>query len=221
MAEAAPLAFNVSVPSDGLQGRTRLEKPLHKWLDGTDEAGRRLKYVLWGPGGVGKSTLALKFAAGQAERGGGWLRLVFRLSASSMEQDYAGLLDAMLGQSAGRAPSCAAEEVRGRVHELLQSPAWSRAWLAVLDDLPAPADDELEGRARVADGRVSVGAWADHHHDAGYRVGAAGGLSGSERDRPATLRLVRRGLAHDAKVRRVPAGLLLLGRLSKGRTEQA
>ena len=36
------------------------------------------------------------------------------------------------------------EEVRGRVHELLQSPAWSRAWLAVLDNLPAPADDELE-----------------------------------------------------------------------------
>jgi hypothetical protein len=51
--------------------------------------------------------VAEKFAAGQAERGGGWLRLVFRLSASSMEQDYAGLLDAMLGKSAGRAPSCA------------------------------------------------------------------------------------------------------------------
>ena len=83
---------------------------------------------------MGKSTLALKFAAGQAERGGGWLRLVFRLSASSMEQDYAGLLDAMLGKSAGRAPSY--EEVRGRVHELLQSPAWSRAWLAVLTTCP-------------------------------------------------------------------------------------
>jgi tetratricopeptide (TPR) repeat protein len=141
MAETVPLAFNVSVPSDGLQGRSRLEKPLHKWLDGSDEAGRRLKYVLWGPRGVGKSTLALKFAAGQAKRGDGWLRLVFRLSASSMEQDYAGLLEALLGKSAG-APSYA--EVRGRVHELLQSPAWSRAWLAVLDDLPAPADDELE-----------------------------------------------------------------------------
>jgi hypothetical protein len=36
------------------------------------------------------------------------------------------------------------------------------------DDLPwAPADNELERPARVADGQVSVGAWADHHHDAG------------------------------------------------------
>jgi hypothetical protein len=47
-------------------------------------------------------------------------------------------------------------------------------------------------------------------------VGAAGGgLSGSERDRSAILRLVRRGLAHDAKVRQVPAGLLLLDRRKK------
>ena len=218
MAEAAPLAFNVSVPSDGLQGRTLLEKPLHKWLDGTDEAGRRLKYVLWGPGGVGKSTLTIKFAAGQAERGGGWLRLVFRLSASSMEQDYAGLLDAMLGKSVGRAPSCAAEEVRGRVHELLQSPAWSRAWLSVRRPACAGRRRAGEGRARVADGRVSVGAWADHHHDAGYRVGAAGGgLSGSERARPATGRdwrfsttCLRRRRAGEGRARvadgRVPVG---------------
>jgi len=66
--------------------------------------------VLLGPGGVGKSTLALKFAAGKVERGGGWLLLVFRLSASTMEQDYAGLLDDMLGKGAVRAPSYAAEE---------------------------------------------------------------------------------------------------------------
>jgi tetratricopeptide (TPR) repeat protein len=140
-ARRGTLTFNVSVTSDGLQGRSRPEKLMHKWLD--CEAGRS-KYVLWGPGGVGKSTLALKFAAEQEGRGGGWPRLVFRLSASTMEQDYAGLLDAMLGNNTGRAPSYAAEEVRGRVHELLQSPVWSRAWLAVLDDLPAPADDELE-----------------------------------------------------------------------------
>ena len=49
MEEAAVLALNVSVPSDGLQGRWRLEtlihkwleKLIHKWLDGSDEAGRR------------------------------------------------------------------------------------------------------------------------------------------------------------------------------------
>jgi len=87
------------------------------------------------------------------------------------EQDYTGLLDAMLGKSAGREMSY--EEVRGRVDELLQSPAWSRAWLAVLTTCP-PADVELErAGARVADGLVSVGAWADHHHDAGGRMGAA------------------------------------------------
>ena len=33
----APLVSNVSVPSDGLQGRSRLEKPLHKWLDVTQQ----------------------------------------------------------------------------------------------------------------------------------------------------------------------------------------
>jgi hypothetical protein len=36
--------------SDGLQGRSRLEKPLRKWLDGGEEAMRRLTNVLWCPG---------------------------------------------------------------------------------------------------------------------------------------------------------------------------
>ena len=88
MAEAKALTVNVSVPSNGLQGRSRLEKLMLKWLDVSDEAERRLKYVLWGPGGVGKSTLALKFAAGQAEPGGERLWLVFRLSASSESSKY-------------------------------------------------------------------------------------------------------------------------------------
>jgi hypothetical protein len=89
MAEAAPLAFNVSVPSDGLQGRSRLEKLMHKWLDGSDEAGRRLKYVLWGPGGMGKSTLALKFDEGresEAVGGCGWCS-GYRLRAWSRTAD--------------------------------------------------------------------------------------------------------------------------------------
>ena len=58
------------------------------------------KFVLWGPGGTGKSTLAVKFAAGQAEgakfslRAGAWpsVRLVFALSGGSMAEGYAGLL---------------------------------------------------------------------------------------------------------------------------------
>ena len=56
--ESMKAPCNVSVPSGGLQGRSRLENPLHKWLDGGEEAGRRLTYVLWSPGGVGKSFAA-------------------------------------------------------------------------------------------------------------------------------------------------------------------
>ena len=82
------LAFNVAaVPVEGLQVRKKLERALHDWLQGEGS-----KFVLFGAGGSGKSTLAVKFAAAEAERGGGRLRLVFVLSASSMEPDYTGLL---------------------------------------------------------------------------------------------------------------------------------
>ena len=56
--------------------------------------------------------------------------------AVGFQQDTADLVDAMLGKSAGSAPWYAAEEVCGRVYELLLSPAWSRAWLAVLTTCP-------------------------------------------------------------------------------------
>ena len=83
------LAFNVAAaPVEGLQVRKKLERALHEWFEG--EGCRR--FVLFGPGGTGKSTLAVKFAASQVEWGGSGLRLVFVLSASSMEQDYTGLL---------------------------------------------------------------------------------------------------------------------------------
>jgi hypothetical protein len=52
----------------------------------------------------------------------------------------------------------------------------------------------------------------DAAHERGTCGAAGGGLSGSERDRSAALRLVLRELAHDAKVRQVSAGLLLLDR---------
>ena len=41
-------------------------------------------------------------AAGQAQRGGEWLRLVFRLSASTMEQDYAGCSRRCWARAPGR-----------------------------------------------------------------------------------------------------------------------
>jgi len=75
-----------------------------------------------------------------------------------------------------------------------------------------PADDELE-RAGL---RWLMGGfpWAHGRTIITTReaewVQQGEGLSGSERDRSATLRLVRRGLAHDAKVRQVSAGPLLL-----------
>ena len=82
------MTFNVAAgPVEGLQVRKKLERALHEWLQG-----ERPRFVLFGPGGAGKSTLASKFAAAQAKRGGGRLRLVFVLSASSMEPDYTGLL---------------------------------------------------------------------------------------------------------------------------------
>ena len=61
------LAFNVvAAPADGLQARKKLERALHEWFQGE----RCRRFVLFGPGGAGKSTLAVKFAAAQVERGG-------------------------------------------------------------------------------------------------------------------------------------------------------
>ena len=93
------VAFNVQVEADGLQGRSKLEKAMQEWFEGE---GERTRFVLQGPGGTGKSTLAHKFAAGLVEReagGGSSVRLVFVLSRGSMAQGYAGLL----GESCMRA----------------------------------------------------------------------------------------------------------------------
>ena len=96
------------IEAEGLQGRSKLEKAMQEWFEG-DEQGTR--FVLWGPGGTGKSTLALKFAAGQVEReGAAWssVRLVFALSGGSMAQDYAGLLgESRMRAGGGERSGCA------------------------------------------------------------------------------------------------------------------
>ena len=104
--EEKVVAFNVQVEAEGLQGRSKLERAMQEWFEGE---GQRTRFVLWGPGGTGKSTLALKFAAGQAREGAAWssVRLVFALSGANMVQDYAGLL----GESCMRRPCASAEAV--------------------------------------------------------------------------------------------------------------
>jgi hypothetical protein len=67
---------------------------------------------------------------------------------------------------------------------------------------------------------IRAGGGGAHPILRGDRV-EGGELSGSARHRSATLRLVRRGLTHDAKVRQVYAGPLLLDRLPKGRAGPA
>lgn len=85
--------FNVEAPHGGFQPRPQLEGRLLGWLEAERPA---RAFVLWGLGGSGKTTLASHFAhrARNDELGPACalLRLVFRLSAASMEQDYAGLL---------------------------------------------------------------------------------------------------------------------------------
>ena len=59
------LAFNVmTVPVGGLQVRKKLDRALNEWFQGA----RCPRFVLFGPGRTGKSTLAVKFAAGGARR---------------------------------------------------------------------------------------------------------------------------------------------------------
>ena len=150
--------------------RFKLEKAMHEWYEAEGKQDRQRRFVLWGPAGTGKSTLALQFAAGQVESAAKpSVRLVFALSTgSNLAEGYAGLhgesshMQAFLlalaiehcwpsltdgadkiQEDSSAAGSLVHEDVRKRVHEVLQSPRWSGRWLAVLDDLPSPS--ELEG----------------------------------------------------------------------------
>ena len=117
------MAFKVvAMPVEGLQVRKKLERALHEWLQGE----RCPRFVLFGPGGAGKSTLAVKFAAAQVERGCGRLRLVFVLSASSMELDYMGLRGQCLSSRASAPIPCLYGTRGGKVPEVVPGSALTR-----------------------------------------------------------------------------------------------
>ena len=54
------------------------------------------------------------------------------------------MLERESGGSAGAARASSQGEVRQKVHDKLASPEWRGRWLAVLDDLPAPAEYAME-----------------------------------------------------------------------------
>ena len=140
---ATPMtSFNVK-EAGGYQARAEPEQRLEAWLAADSPCPT---FVLWGLGGSGKSTLGRTFAARLVERDSAApVRLVFLLSAASMEQDYLGLLGVLSSDAAGSGSlALAPEKVRGKVHELLRSAGWRRKWLCVLDDLPPPAAQPME-----------------------------------------------------------------------------
>ena len=94
------------------------------------------KFVVWGPGGSGNSTLARTFAAARAAEyvSPDSLGLVFVLSAANIEQDYLellGVLESDSGAGAAReAQHLLHSAVRQRVHELLCAAKWRGLWRA-------------------------------------------------------------------------------------------
>ena len=223
------MSYNVQVEAEGLQGRSKLEKAMQEWFDGE---GKRTRFVLWGPGGRGKSTLALKFAAGQVKREGAAcssVRLVFALSRGSIAQGYAGLFGESCmcagrggsaqrlcwhilltrctnRQTAGQERRRGVSGARGGAAEGARGAAVAGVERAVAGGAgrPARARGAGGGRAGVAGGEVSLGARADNHHDASRGVGAGrGGLAGDDRGRAAAVRQVQAELGRNAQVRAV------------------
>jgi hypothetical protein len=135
----------VKAPRRGYQARTHYEQRLQAWLAG----GTSRAFALWGLGGSGQTTLARKFAATDAALP---LRLVFLLSASTMDQDYLKLLSPSSrvvcggGDSSSHSAKLSRSQgkIRLRVRHLLSSPPVRGHWLAVLDDLQSPAQVPME-----------------------------------------------------------------------------
>jgi len=139
--------FNVNAPK-GFQHRSTLEKGMRDWFYNGEATTN--KFVLCGPGGIGKSTLVRNFAAEcVAHEASDALGLVFVLSASNLENDYLGLQAVLECEGNDKEPAAARpaqpltqSAVRKRVHALLGSSTWRGRWLSVLDDLPAPESME-------------------------------------------------------------------------------
>jgi len=109
--------FAFTKPKNGFQGRAHLEQRLHDWLQAT---GSSPAFVLFGLGRSGKSTLARQFADSRNNDIVA-LRLVFILSAATMDQGYVALLSVLQAERSGgmRAP-LSQEAVRHEVHKLLR-----------------------------------------------------------------------------------------------------
>ena len=99
-----------------------------------------------GQGGAGKSTLALCFLKELGRLSHDWARLVFFLQAGDLMRGYRDLFQKLYHMLGLKGPEPEKdEEVRTRVHSLLDHSDIKNTWVGVLDDLPCPSDLQHHG----------------------------------------------------------------------------
>jgi hypothetical protein len=132
-----------SMDSTQFTRREALMTRLTTWA-ASSEGSPRIAIV--GQGGAGKSTLAFCFLKELGHVSHVWARLVFFLQAGDLMRGYRDLFQKLYHMLGLKGPEPEKdEEVRTRVHSLLDHSDIKNTWVGVLDDLPCPLDLQHHG----------------------------------------------------------------------------